>query len=183
MTDQVLSSSGGVGTTPSGATPPMHPIELVNRTVHFAEAARGGRLRALDALAAVEAEVLGYVRHLGDMAAVRDAEVTRNAEGKVSADPPATSARAARLVEPRTGNQRGAILRFIVEGDGSTDFEIARDLRILPNSVRPRRGELAEAGYVADSGRTRQHRGSDWVVWEATAEGRAWYRRAFGGAA
>ncbi|MEV6879567.1 hypothetical protein [Amycolatopsis sp. NPDC051128] len=183
MTDQVLSTPNGMAPTSSGATPPMHPAELVNRTVHFAEAARDGRMRALDAIAAVEAEVLGYVRHLGDMAAVRDAQVTADAEGKVSADPAATSARAARLVEPRTGNQRGAILRFIVEGNGSTDFEIARDLRILPNSVRPRRGELAEAGYVVDSGRIRRHRGSDWVVWEATDEGRAWHRRAFGGAA
>jgi hypothetical protein len=180
VSDQDLSTPDTMAPAPSGVTPAMHPAELVNRTVHFAQAAREGRLRALDAIAAVEAEVLGYVRHLGDMAAVRDAEVTRNAEGKVSADPPATSARAARLVEPRTGNQRGAILRFIVEGNGSTDFEIARDLRILPNSVRPRRGELAESGYVVDGGRTRRHRGSDWVVWEATAEGRAWYGRAFG---
>ncbi|WIY05442.1 hypothetical protein QRX60_16925 [Amycolatopsis mongoliensis] len=159
------------------ASPAMHPAELVNRTVHFAEAAREGRLRALDAIVAVEAEVLAYVRHLGDMAATRDAEVTRSAEGKVAADPTGTSARAARLVEPRTGNQRGAILRFIVEGNGSTDFEIARDLRILPNSVRPRRGELTDGGYVVDSGRTRRHRGSDWVVWEATDEARAWYAR------
>lgn len=183
MSDQILSTSDGKASTPSGATPPLHPAELVNRTVHFAEAAREGRMRALDAIAAVEAEVVGYVRRLGDMAAVRDAQVTRNAEGKVTADPPVTSARAARLVEPRTGNQRGAILRFIVEGNGATDFEIARDLRILPNSVRPRRGELAEGGYVVDSGRTRRHRGADWVVWEATGEGRAWYQRQVGGAA
>ncbi|GAB3154187.1 hypothetical protein GCM10027258_57700 [Amycolatopsis stemonae] len=183
MSDEFLSSLDAAASTSSGAAPAMHPAELVNRTVHFAEAARDGRVRALDALAAVEAEVLGYVRHLGEMAAVRDAQVTANVEGKVTADPSMTSARAARNVEPRTGNQRGAILRFIVEGNGSTDFEIARDLRILPNSVRPRRGELAEAGYVVDSGRTRQHRGSDWVVWEATAEARAWYGRNFGGAA
>ncbi|MEV4604826.1 hypothetical protein AB0K15_46685 [Amycolatopsis sp. NPDC049253] len=164
--------------------PATHPNELVNRTVHFAQAARDGRLAALDAIAAVEAEVLGYVRHLGAMAALRDAQVTANAEGKVQADPAVTSARAARNVEPRTGNQRGRILAFLVEhGDGGTDFELGVVLGILPNSVRPRRGELVDAGYLVDSGTTRRHRGSDWTVWVPTDEGRAWHARTRGGAA
>jgi hypothetical protein len=117
-------------------------------------------------------------------AAARDAEVTRPAEGIVAADPAATSARAARLVAPRTGSQRARLLEYIVTAPGGvTDFEAARDLRLLPNAVRPRRGELAGGGYVVDSGRTRRHRGSQWTVWTATDEANAWYQRQIGGAA
>lgn len=163
--------------------PATHPAELVNRTVHIAEAARRGRLAALDALASIEAEVLGFVRHLGNMTALRDAEVTANAEGKVRAEPSMTSARAARNVEPRTGTQRAAVLIDIVEHDGATDLDIARRLSMLDSSVRPRRGELVEGGYVADSGRIREHRGSTWVVWQATTDGRAWYVRNTSGGA
>ncbi|MEV8610086.1 hypothetical protein AB0383_19540 [Amycolatopsis sp. NPDC051373] len=164
--------------------PAMHPAELHNRVVHFAEAARLGRLAALDALQQVESEVIEYVRFAGRMAAARDAQVTANAEGKVMADPAITSARAARLVEPRTGTQRARLLDYIVTAPaGVTDFEAERDLRMLPSSLRPRRTELQAGGYVVDSGRTRQHRGSQWSIWLPTAEANAWYTRRMGGAA
>ncbi|MGA6164288.1 hypothetical protein [Amycolatopsis magusensis] len=158
-------------TTKPAAT---HPAELVNRTVHLAEAARTGRLAALDALTKVEAEVLGYVRHMQTMAAVHQAEITAATDGKVAADPKPTSSQAARRVAPRTGTQRGAVLAFIVEHGGATDHEIARGLSMLDSSVRPRRGELVEGGYVTDSGRTREHQGSPWVIWTATPSGNAW---------
>jgi hypothetical protein len=137
-------------------------------------------MAAEQALAGLRAEVEAHLANLG----IRDTEVTANQEGLVSADPSATSARAARLVAPKAGSQRARLLEYIVTAPaGVTDFEAARDLRLLPNAVRPRRGELIGGGYVADSGQTRQHRGSQWTVWVATDEGNAWYARKIGGAA
>jgi hypothetical protein len=46
------------------------------------------------------------------------------------------------------------------------------------SSVRPRRGELLEDGYVIDTGRVREHRGSQWVVWMPTDLAMDWYLRA-----
>jgi hypothetical protein len=116
--------------------------------------------------------------------AARDAQVTEATEGKVTRDPAATSARAARNVEPRTGTQRGRVLAHICEHGGSTDYELTHQLGLLDSSCRPRRGELVDAGYVVDSGRTRQHQGSDWTIWTPTDSGLAWFhRQQIGGAA
>ncbi|PKV95901.1 hypothetical protein ATK30_6834 [Amycolatopsis echigonensis] len=139
---------------------------------------RAGRITLDEAEARVVAAFDSLERQRAAAALLRDQEVTGNREGKVAADPAITSARAARSVQPRTGTQRAAILQYVVEApNGVTDFEISRDMRILPNSVRPRRNELADGGYVVDSGQTRQHRGSSWAVWVATDEARAWYGR------
>jgi hypothetical protein len=114
----------------------------------------------------------------GPMDRLRDAGVSENREGMVQANPAMTSASAARLVEPRSGTQRARLLAYVVEApSGATGYEGERNLGLLGNSLRPRRIELATDGYVTDSGRTRRHRGSDWVVWEATDEARAWYAR------
>ncbi len=116
-------------------------------------------------------------------AGLRDAEVSENRDGMVQADPSTTSARSARLVAPRSGTQRARLLTFIVEAPaGATDYEAERDLGLLGNAVRPRRNELVGGGYLTDSGTTRRHRGSDWIVWQATDEARAWYQRQAGAA-
>lgn len=117
------------------------------------------------------------------IAKARHAQVTEPTEGKVTRNPARTSAQAARRVMPRTGTQRARVLAYIVESGDATDFEIARDVELSSNSVRPRRGELIEGGFLEDSGKTRQHQGSKWTVWRPTADGHAWYRRHIGGAA
>jgi hypothetical protein len=163
-------------------TEPAHvPVGSLARALHFAEQAKLGRLDALEALDRAAAEVSAFVEQQRRTAAARDAEVTGDREGKVVANPASTSAKAARNVEPRTGTQRARVLVDIVEHAGATDHEIARRLSMLDSSVRPRRGELAEGGYVVDSGRIREHQGSDWTVWQATANGMSWYRRNAGG--
>lgn len=177
---------GMAAATPSAAAvPPVFTVDRLQQLVTADLAGlRAGTLDAGEAADRIEATVASFAEQREAATARLMAEVTENAEGKVAADPTLTSARAARLVEPRTGNQRGRILAFIVEsGAGSTDYEVERDLRIMGNSVRPRRLELCEGGYIADSGKTRRHRGSEWVVWSATDAGRAWYTRTRGGAA
>lgn len=109
--------------------------------------------------------------------AARDFVVTENREGLVTRNPASTSAKAARRVEPKTGTQRAAILVDIVTHNGSTDYELSHRLRLLASSVRPRRGELAASAFVVNSGRTRKHRGTEWIIWAPTAEGLAWFHR------
>lgn len=82
-----------------------------------------------------------------------------------------TSQAAAAAVEPRTGFQRHRVLAAIaaVARDprmvGMTDVELAAATGIRPNSLRPRRGELVDGGWLEDSGRTRPHHGRDHTVW------------------
>ncbi|MEV6646034.1 hypothetical protein [Amycolatopsis sp. NPDC051371] len=170
---------------PADPAPPVFTTTRLRQVVTaYLAQARAGVITLDDAQARIGAAFADLEARRAAAAAVRDAEVTRPTEGLVTADPPTTSARAARLVAPRTGSQRAVILRYVVEApNGVTDYETSRDLQLLPNSVRPRRGELAEAGYVIDSTRTRRHRGSEWVIWEATDEARAWYGRNFGAGA
>jgi hypothetical protein len=142
---------------------------------HHLARIRRGRLDAESALALshAEDELSEYRRHVQR----RDADVTAPGEGKLSRDAPDTSARAARRITVRAGTQRGRVLADIAAHDGATDHEIARRLSMLDSSVRPRRGELVGIGYVVDSGETREHQGSAWSVWVATADGLAWYGR------
>jgi hypothetical protein len=142
---------------------------------HFIARARAGRLDAEEALALsrAEDELTAYRAHLQR----RDTQVTEPREGMVSRDASSTSARAARNISVRAGTQRGRVLADIAGHDGATDHEIARRLSMLDSSVRPRRCELVANGYVIDSGRVRQHRGADWTIWTATAEGIAWFDR------
>ncbi|NIJ10610.1 hypothetical protein FHU38_000954 [Saccharomonospora amisosensis] len=168
------------GSSTGPAEPAVQVSGSLYRVRHFAEEARQGRLAALEALRRAEAEVDAY---LARQAQARDAEVRAAGEGKVAADPRPTSAQAARTIAPRVGTQRARILAAIVEYGGLTDHELAERLGMLDNSVRPRRTELVSGGFAADSGRVRTHRGTAWVVWEATEEGRAWWRSLLGGAA
>jgi hypothetical protein len=82
-----------------------------------------------------------------------------------------TSAAAAAAVEPRTGTQRRRILDAVwaVARDprmvGMTDVELGAATGISPNSLRPRRKELVDGGWLEDSGRTRIHHGNEHIVW------------------
>jgi hypothetical protein len=92
---------------------------------------------------------------------------------------PTAGSRAARkaaalLVEPRPGTKRRAVLDAVaavardVRTVGLTDVEIQRATGLSPNSARPRRVELVNGGWLADSGRTREHFGREHTVWVLT---------------
>lgn len=92
-------------------------------------------------------------------------------EAKLRHDAKRTSREAALLMEPKLGTLRSKVLNAIrVAGkDGMTDDELVAKLGLSPNSVRPRRVELVEGGWVVDSGRCRwSFYGNDAIVWTAT---------------
>lgn len=74
---------------------------------------------------------------------------------------------------PKAGTLRGALLAhldFLAER-GATDEEMQQALGIDPNTQRPRRVELHEGGFIADSGRRRPTRsGRGAVVWVAVGK-------------
>ncbi len=82
-----------------------------------------------------------------------------------------TSKAAAAAVEPRTGSQRHRVLAAVAQVSrdpalvGLTDVELGAATGIRPNSLRPRRGELVDGGWLEDSGRTRVHHGREHTVW------------------
>jgi hypothetical protein len=94
--------------------------------------------------------------------------------GKARTGARETSRSAAVLAEPRTGTNRRAVLDAVaaVARDprtvGLTDVEIQRATGLNPNSARPRRVELVDGGWLADSGRTREHFGREHTVWVLT---------------
>ena len=86
-------------------------------------------------------------------------------------DASATSRAAAIRMFPHSGTQRRKILEYIMNHP-STDDEIITALGMNPNSARPRRGELADGGWVKPSGVVRPTKsGSDAIVWEVTDSG------------
>ena len=93
-----------------------------------------------------------------------------DAEGMIGSGHPGTSKDAAVDVMPRTGTQRMAVLDSIGHSDnGLTDEEAMDELGLHPSSVRPRRKELVDGGWVKDSGRTRPtSTGNDAIVWVLT---------------
>lgn len=136
-----------------------------------------GDLSGREAIDKIRAAVEAHFAAAARITAARDAQVVAITEGKVPRDPSTTSARAARNVQPRTGTQRGAVLAYLACSGGATDYELAQELAMNPSTVRPRRGELVETGYVTDSGRRREHQGSEWAVWVPTASGLEWAER------
>jgi len=93
-----------------------------------------------------------------------------NRAGKVRSDAPATSrAAAGRLL--RSGTHRFRVLEFLAWCP-ATDHEIQTKLRMDPSTQRPRRGELVDAGYVVETGKTKLHQGRAWAIWRVTEEGR-----------
>lgn len=93
-----------------------------------------------------------------------------NGAGKARTDGRATSKAAALAAEPKSGSRRRQVLDAVlaVARDprtvGLTDVEIQRATGISPNSARPRRVELVDGGWLADSGRTREHFGREHTV-------------------
>ena len=94
-------------------------------------------------------------------------------------DPPSngvpTSNAAAASVKPITGRQRRMMLGYFQRhGVDYTDEELMIYLHdvISPNAIRPRRGELVEAGMIRDSGvRRKTQSGRQAIVWIITEKG------------
>lgn len=84
----------------------------------------------------------------------------------------ATSRAAAAYEFPRSGITRRRILEHIARAElGATDEELIAALRLNPNTLRPRRGELVTGGWVQPSMVTRAAAsGQQAIVWIATAE-------------
>jgi len=82
-----------------------------------------------------------------------------------------TAKAAAAAAEPVRGSQRHRILSAVAQVArdprmvGLTDVELGAATGIRPNSLRPRRGELVDGGWLEDSGRTRTHHGREHTVW------------------
>lgn len=83
-----------------------------------------------------------------------------------------TRGEARRRNAPRAGTQRARVLDAIRRADfGLTDEEIGVATGLPANSVRPRRGELVEAGWVEDSKVRRSNRqGNAMIVWRLSDE-------------
>lgn len=89
---------------------------------------------------------------------------------KLRHDAKETSRLAALHVAPRSGSQRERVLVALRRAGkkGMTDDELSHELRLSPNSVRPRRLELVEGGWVYDSGvRRPSFYGNPAIVWRA----------------
>jgi hypothetical protein len=130
----------------------------------------------------IAAEVDGFVtavaasgRRTAPLArGVSSADPGADGPGKVRSDGSQTSRAAALLAQPRTGTNRRAVLEAVaavardVRTVGLTDVEIQRATGLNPNSARPRRVELVDGGWLADSGVTREHHGREHTVWVLT---------------
>lgn len=93
---------------------------------------------------------------------------------KLSHNAKETSRLAALKMAPKAGTLREMVLRCIVVAGnyGRTDDAIVTNLGKSPNSIRPRRVELVEGGFIIDSGRKRASEyGNDAIVWVATEKG------------
>lgn len=87
-----------------------------------------------------------------------------------------TSVKAADEVRTAMGAMLHAVLsQFGKAADaGMTDDELIAEMG-RPNTMRPRRVDLARLKYIADSHTTRKTAaGKDAVVWRITEEGRLW---------
>lgn len=99
---------------------------------------------------------------------------------KVRNDARDTARAAALAALPTAGQNRRRVLDAIagsgVHLPGMTDREIAEATGLPENSVRPRRVELVEGGWIEDSGGRRDHGGrTPWAVWKLTDKGRSQY--------
>lgn len=89
---------------------------------------------------------------------------------------PATTGLARAAIRPIALSLRARLLYYLVlQGDnGATLEEAELDLGMAGNTLRPRRVELADKGYVEDSGRRRLTKaGRQAVVWVVPDEIRA----------
>jgi hypothetical protein len=88
------------------------------------------------------------------------------APGLVGRAHPDTSHLAAAEIEPKSGTLRRLVLDYVTSRpDGATDLDIQRDLHLDGNTERPRRVELVDAGWLADSGERRLQAGRWRIIW------------------
>lgn len=126
---------------------------------------RAGRKHELEVLAAATADLVAGLAGIGP---ARNGQLGGQRQGGM-----ATAATAADLVAPRADTQRARLLdRFSMAGvDGWTDVQLATLTGLPANSVRPRRVELVDAGWLEAKGK-RQHNGRDHTVWTLTEAAR-----------
>lgn len=97
-----------------------------------------------------------------------------NGAGQARTGARATSRRAALDVLPKTGNQRRRVLDAVVavarnpQIVGLTDVQLAHATGLGANSVRPRRVELVDGGWLEPAEVTREHNGREHTVWVLT---------------
>lgn len=112
-----------------------------------------------------------YIAEHGEKPAEGSMEEVLPAGVKIARNASETSRNAAKGVLPKAGSQKHMILMLIRQAgeNGMTDDEIADATGMDGNTVRPRRGELAEDGLILVlRGRTRKsRRGNDAQVWIA----------------
>lgn len=135
-----------------------------------------GRFVAAIAASAPQAVVRGR----GVAASTPDA----NGAGRARSDARATAKAAALAVLPKSGRQRRRVLDAIVAVArdprivGLTDVQLAHATGLSPNSVRPRRVELVDGGWLEPASTTREHNGREHTVWcltqKAVAERSLW---------
>ena len=90
---------------------------------------------------------------------------------------PETQRQSAILIYPRTGTWRLRVLNAIANHGGATDEELYAITGGDENTVRPRRNELMNDGWIEDSGRRRRTPSKkDAVVWDLTANARAQWK-------
>ena len=75
-----------------------------------------------------------------------------------------TSIAAAESVKGRVSNMRGLVLEVLRDGP-LTDEQIAQVSGLSPNTARPRRVELVDAGLVVKAGISRTKSGRKAVAW------------------
>lgn len=129
---------------------------------------RNGRLYELERLEKIAADL---VTGLAGVGPARNGQIGGQRQGGHD-----TSATALALVAPKAGTQRNLVLNVLAEypvhGVGCTDVELVRMSGLSANSVRPRRVELVDAGWLEDSGIRRDHNGRPHVVWRLTEAAR-----------
>ena len=81
----------------------------------------------------------------------------------------ATSKAAAKAVEPRIGTQKYEVLQYLKQcgKTGATDEELALALCLSGDTVRPRRGSLADAWLIYKHGTRKTTSGREADVWVA----------------
>lgn len=103
-----------------------------------------------------------------------DESVNSTLAPPVRHDAPETSRLAARSVASRSAQQRAAVLAAITDAGahGMTDAELEVTIGLRPQSLGPRRGELAKLGLIEWSGMRRDTpRGCPARVWIVTRGG------------
>lgn len=145
-------------------------IAVEGRSAREALDERHRYLRAVDTLSAPS--------RVGRARGVAAASPTADGAGRVAQGARDTSKAAALAVLPRSGNQRRRILDAIAavarnpQVVGLTDLQLAHATGLSPNSVRPRRGELVDGGWLEQAGR-REHHGTEHTVWVLTQKAAA----------